>query len=181
MGPGFHEKSFFDRAAYQLFFKGGNQKLGCEFLHKSFREYIFAEYVIEVLKRFGKAQKEPWSERSDTDYWKDFPEKGNLWTLSRNLGECLSAQWMSAEVAKHLQALIEWEIDRSDHDLVDATEGFDYTGALPSPSASKNGNLFETRLQIYGPGGATEFICVARLEKTTGGRSSNRRTAMSLP
>src|SRR5437879_3186566 len=42
---------------------------------------------------------------------------------------------MSAEVAKHLQALIEWEIDRSDHDLVDATEGFDY-GRRPTQPLS---------------------------------------------
>ena len=32
-----------------FFFKGGNQNLGCEFLHKSFREYLYAEYLIETL------------------------------------------------------------------------------------------------------------------------------------
>jgi hypothetical protein len=97
-----------------FFFKGGNQKLGCEFLHKSFREYLFAEHIVEILKQFGRAQNEPWSERPHSEYWKDFPEKSSFWTLSRRLAECLSAQWISDEIVKHLQVLIEWEINRAD-------------------------------------------------------------------
>jgi len=108
-----------------FFFKGGNQKLGCEFLHKSFREYLFAEHILEILKVFGRSQLEAWPERRESEYWKDFPEKTGLWKLSRALGDCLSAQWMSLEVANHLRALVEWEIDRADHDFSSKSEGSD--------------------------------------------------------
>jgi hypothetical protein len=97
-----------------FFFKGGNLKLGCEFLHKSFREYLYAEHLIEILKAFGRSQTAPWPERSEKEYWKDFPEKSHLYTLSRRLAESLSSQWISKEVANHLWALIGWEIGRSD-------------------------------------------------------------------
>ncbi len=99
-----------------FFFKGGNQKLGCEFLHKSFREYLYAEHLIEILKTFGESQTAPWPERSDEEYWKDFPEKSHLYKLSRRLAESVSSQWISKEVANHLRELIRWEIARSDTD-----------------------------------------------------------------
>jgi hypothetical protein len=51
-----------DRLLSQLmisyYFKGGNPDLGCEFLHKSFREYLFAEGVVDILKDFGRRQHE---------------------------------------------------------------------------------------------------------------------------
>jgi Pentapeptide repeats (8 copies) len=104
---------FLTQLLINFFFKGGNEKLGCEFLHKSFREYLFAEYIVEVLKSFGRLQAEAWPERRESEYWKDFPRDTHLWKLSRSLGDCLSAQWMSNEVSRHVWALLEWEIERS--------------------------------------------------------------------
>ncbi len=39
-----------------FFFKTGHEDQGCEFLHKSFREYLFAEHIVETLKEFGRTQ-----------------------------------------------------------------------------------------------------------------------------
>ena len=34
-----------------FFFKGGHKELGAEFLHKSFREYLYAECIVESLNK----------------------------------------------------------------------------------------------------------------------------------
>jgi hypothetical protein len=39
-----------------FYFKGGREDRGCEFLHKSFREYLYAEAVVEMLKDYGLKQ-----------------------------------------------------------------------------------------------------------------------------
>lgn len=94
-----------------FFFKGGHRHLGCEFLHKSFREYLYAEAIIECLKEYGRRQAKSPPEREP--YWADFdPSRDHRHEFSRDLSEMLSAQWLSREVVSHLDYLILWELNR---------------------------------------------------------------------
>lgn len=94
-----------------FFFKGGYTHLGCEFLHKSFREYLFAEAIVEVLKDFGRSKSGELRER--TLYWKDFNKEDPQYGFSRRLSELLSPQWLSPEVVAHVEQLLTWEIARA--------------------------------------------------------------------
>ncbi|HKQ08204.1 MAG TPA: pentapeptide repeat-containing protein [Blastocatellia bacterium] len=97
-----------------FYFKGGHQNLGCEFGHKSFREYLFAEGIVEALKDFGRKQRRTPPERAN--YWQDFDpnDAGDFrYDFSRNLSELLVSQWLTSEVKRHLERLIQWEIARA--------------------------------------------------------------------
>lgn len=94
-----------------FYFKTGHSDSGCEFSHKSFREYLFAECIVEVLKDFGKNQKN--ESKKHEPFWKDFESNTSLLTFSREISQLLSPQWLSIEVAKHIEYLISWEISRS--------------------------------------------------------------------
>jgi len=93
-----------------FYFKGGRREAGCEFLHKSFREYLFAEAVVHTLKRSGsrarRAVREPGHDFAQSD-----PRRG----LTRALGAQLSAQWLTPAVSKHLERLLDWELGRAQH------------------------------------------------------------------
>jgi uncharacterized protein YjbI with pentapeptide repeats len=93
-----------------FFFKGGHQNLGCEFLHKSFREYLFAEAITESLRIFGRDNR---SITPRTDYWKDFAVDSPLHDFSRSISELFAPQWLSQEVTRHLEALLKWECERA--------------------------------------------------------------------
>ena len=122
------------RLMISYYFKGGHSQLGCEFLHKSFREYLFAEGVVEILKWYGRKQKVAPPERPEHEYWKDFDRAKDLrWELSRKLGRALSAQWLTDEIRGHLRALLEWEIgrgftDQKEDRLGTPTAGLDREG-----------------------------------------------------
>lgn len=97
-----------------FYFKGGHAHLGCEFAHKSFREYLFAESIVEALKDFGRKQKQTPPPRET--YWEDFLEgrpNDSRFDFSRKLSELLSPQWLTPEVRRHIQNLIAWEIERT--------------------------------------------------------------------
>jgi Pentapeptide repeats (9 copies) len=107
-----------------FFFKGGLRHLGCEFLHKSFREYLFAERIIETLKEYGSKQEKKLPEREP--YWKDFTENDEndfRYEFSRKLSALLAPQWLSPEVAAHVEQLIIWEIARSQNNQQDGAPG----------------------------------------------------------
>jgi hypothetical protein len=93
-----------------FYFKSGGADLGCEFAHKSFREYLFAEAIIETLKDYGRKCKANLPEKSD--YWKDFDESDPRYNLSRELAKLLAPQWLTPEIVRHLNHLIQWEINR---------------------------------------------------------------------
>lgn len=102
------------------YFKEGYEELGCEFLHKSFREFLFAEAVVEQLKDYGRALGEntqPPPQKPKNDYWKDFDDQRGL--LARELAQLLAQQWITSEVAAHIQVLIRWEIERADRKMAD--------------------------------------------------------------
>lgn len=97
-----------------FYFKGGHAHLGCEFAHKSFREYLFAESIVEALKHFGRKQTQTPPPR-DT-YWEDFSENRPTdfrFELSRTLSKLFTPQWLTNEVRGHIHQLITWEIERT--------------------------------------------------------------------
>jgi uncharacterized protein YjbI with pentapeptide repeats len=93
-----------------FYFKGGFRHTGCEFVHKSFREYLYAEALVEELKGYGDPEHEPLPARAP--YWKEFVKDDPRHDFSRRLAK-LFAQWLSPEVSFHLDHLIEWEVTRS--------------------------------------------------------------------
>jgi Pentapeptide repeats (8 copies) len=104
------------RLMISFYFKGGQPEQGCEFAHKSFREYLFAEYVVETLKEYGLRLTEREAERLPArDYWRDFSrdEDRPRYDFSRELAYLLAPQWVAPNVWDHLRHLIEWEISRA--------------------------------------------------------------------
>jgi hypothetical protein len=94
-----------------FFFKGGLSELGCEFVHKSFREYLFAERVITVLKEQGRSCRDLPNRQA---YWMDFDQTDPRFQFSRELCELLGPQWLAPEVSRYIQRLVVWEISRAD-------------------------------------------------------------------
>jgi uncharacterized protein YjbI with pentapeptide repeats len=94
-----------------FYFKGGREHLGCEFLHKSFREYLYAEAVTEMLKMYGQKLPVPLTRREP--YWKDFQETDPRRQFSRELSQVLCPRPLTQEIRAHIKSLLEWEIRRS--------------------------------------------------------------------
>ena len=95
-----------------FYFKGIHDNSGCEFLHKSFREYLAAEAIVEILKEYSQLAKEDLPEKPEDLYWQDFQEHDPRYWLTRKLGEVLSPQWLSREMTTHLSNLLAWEVPR---------------------------------------------------------------------
>ena len=93
------------------FFKEGSAEQGCEFLHKSFREYLFAEGIIEILKDYGREVKPDLPERSPL--WQDFSKRDRRFQFIRSLAKALAPNWRSEEIKQHLLNLLRWEITRA--------------------------------------------------------------------
>jgi hypothetical protein len=96
-----------------FFFKEGGDYSTWEFLHKSFREYLAAEAVVQVLKQYGVSILPELKEKSIDDYWCDFPPEDPRFGLTRKLGEIFCGQWLSDEILSHINALLRWEIEIS--------------------------------------------------------------------
>lgn len=94
-----------------FYFKGGNKHLGCEFLHKSFREYLFAEAIFFALLDAANDQRGLFEPCKTYKYWEDFDFDTSEYHLSRRLGYLLSPQWLTSEVRAHLFGLIENNIE----------------------------------------------------------------------
>jgi hypothetical protein len=93
-----------------FFFNTGSREHGCEFIHKSFREYLFSEAIVEALKRGALAQGQLLSR---SIYWKDFEDGNPLRILVDELGLLLGPQWISKDVGRHIAWLLSWEVGRS--------------------------------------------------------------------
>lgn len=98
-----------------FFFNVGSREHGCEFIHKTFREYLFAECLVETLKGIGTEIK-PGPPRAP--YWKDFAADDPRFHAVQRLLPLLAAQWLTPEVSRHLHALLNWEIVRSTSDPI---------------------------------------------------------------
>ena len=84
-------------------FKSGVEYFGCEFIHKSLREFAFAQAVVDNLKRLAVP--------SDTkrEYNRDIMTEARLAILSR--------QWLSREIWDHIERQVSWEIYRESPSL----------------------------------------------------------------
>ena len=106
-----HEQADASTALQELvvnyYFKGGNTHLGCEFLHKSFREYLFAEAIYSALLDAAEGYEGVFTPQKSYHYWEDFPLGSSEYKLSRRLGYLLAPQSLSNEVRTHLFWLID--------------------------------------------------------------------------
>lgn len=94
-----------------FYFKGGNTELGCEFLHKSFREYLFAEAIVAAIDDAAPqgVRLEGASDARDA-YARDFAPGTAEYKASRRLAYLLAPQWMSSEVERHVAWLLERQV-----------------------------------------------------------------------
>jgi uncharacterized protein YjbI with pentapeptide repeats len=89
------------------YLKGGNTHLGCEFLHKSFREDLFAEAIYSALLEAAEGHEGAFKPQKTYEYWEDFQPGASEYKLSRRLGYLLAPQNLSNEVRTHLFWLID--------------------------------------------------------------------------
>jgi hypothetical protein len=89
-------------------FKSGGEYHGCEFIHKSLREFSFAEAVVDNLKSLAVPSntKGRYQER-------DLITEARLAITSR--------QWLSREIWDHIERQISWEIYRESPEFDDPT------------------------------------------------------------
>ena len=106
-------ENILSRLMVSFFFQGGYRHLGCEFTHKSFREYLFAEMLVELLKQHGREMTKSLPERAAELYWQDFDNGDPRRAFCHQLAQLLGPQWMSREVRAHVVRLIAWEIGRA--------------------------------------------------------------------
>ncbi|EAZ92503.1 pentapeptide repeat-containing protein [Crocosphaera chwakensis] len=105
------------------FFFKENTGEGCEFVHKSFREYLFAEAIVERLKAYGTDDKVIEQYQNQEDSKNGFPEREKFWQnfetsdprydLTRDLSKCFATAWLSPEIRTHLLNILTWEINRA--------------------------------------------------------------------
>jgi uncharacterized protein YjbI with pentapeptide repeats len=88
------------------FYFKGHAELGCEFLHKSFREYLFAEAVVAVLEEASQKQSGPQVPPA-REWGEDFAPGSVHHDVSRSLASLLGPQWLTPEVQGHLFWLVE--------------------------------------------------------------------------
>jgi uncharacterized protein YjbI with pentapeptide repeats len=91
-----------------FFFNTGTQ--GCEFTHKSFREYLFAEAIVEALKRNAAV---PGSNPPRAVYWREFDDGDPRRGLAEEIGLMLAPHWIRPEVWRHILWLVCWEVARA--------------------------------------------------------------------
>src|SRR5262249_22022923 len=101
----------FVKLMISFYFKGSHHDQGIEFAHKSFREYLFAEHIVETLKKLSAGLSPDMPRRAK--HWLNFPRSDARHKLAQMLGELFAPQWMSREVCHHLEDLLRWEIARA--------------------------------------------------------------------
>lgn len=86
-------------------FKSGLEYSGCEFIHKSLREFAFAQAVVDNLKRLAVPSD------AKRGYDVDVMSVARLAILARN--------WLSREIWDHIERQIRWEIYRESPEFED--------------------------------------------------------------
>ena len=107
-----------------FFFKGGRTELGANFLHKSFREFLFAEAVVEALKNYAESAPDDLPEQSINHYGEDFRVSDPRYDFSRRIGTLLASQWLTSEVYVFIKDLIQWELARAYGNDIEPELGF---------------------------------------------------------
>jgi thymidylate kinase len=88
------------------FYFKGHPELGCEFLHKSFREYLFSEAVVAALEAVSEGRSGPHAP-PPREWGEDFASGSPHHDASRSLASLLAPQWLTPEVRTHLFWLVE--------------------------------------------------------------------------
>lgn len=96
-----------------FYFKGGDTEFGCEFLHKTFREYLYAEAVVTTLESVLDTCKDAHPIPAPRIGICSFDSREHPYHshLCRELTLLLSPQWMTWEVRNHIFWLLESKID----------------------------------------------------------------------
>ncbi len=94
-----------------FYFKGGRVDLGCEFLHKSFREYLYAEAIVDLLEQYAKKKHAELPRRGA--YHQTFAASDARADLLLALGELLAPHWLGVDVAAHVDELHGWHVHRA--------------------------------------------------------------------
>ena len=105
------EKNWLSSLLISFYFKGGSKELGCEFSHKSFREYLFAEAIVETLKNYGRTTNDKYFEREN--YWEDFDGTDERYKFSRKISRLFAARELTPDVYIYLENLLVWEVNRA--------------------------------------------------------------------
>ncbi|WP_437905939.1 hypothetical protein WME95_48245 [Sorangium sp. So ce327] len=126
------EHNVLTKLMISFYFRGGSRDLGCEFAHKSFREYLFAEQVVETLKDCAALNAKFAASRSADESWKDFRSDEMQFEMSRRLSVLLSAKWLEPEVVSHISRLITWEIAERTSDVAQE-------GSIPTEQLDRDG------------------------------------------
>lgn len=101
------------RLLISFFFRSGHRALGCEFSHKSFREYLYSERVVEILKGYGRVAGGMAVRSVPRRYHADFSEPDPRLGLTRSLLYAFGASGLSPEEDRHIDHLLRWEIERA--------------------------------------------------------------------
>ena len=109
------DQSVLHELVVNFYFKGGNTGIGCEFLHKSFREYLFAERIFQFLTDLADAHAAQPLKEPDRQFWEEFIPNTLYAQATMSQAKLLGPQWMSAEVQGHLF----WLIERDTEDAPD--------------------------------------------------------------
>jgi len=131
-----YNNNILSRLIISFFFIESAAGQGCEFSTKSFREYLFAEGIVELLKQYGRdiQVQEAYNQNPQSGFaerkisWQDFKPEDPRYQLTRNLAELFGVTWITPEIKNHLQQLLTWEIQRSQGK----------TGLLEFPSSNKS-------------------------------------------
>jgi hypothetical protein len=111
LGDWAQDKRTLEQLVVNYYFKAGQKGFGCEFVHKSFREYLFAEEIVATLEDTAGAREGSYP-AAGTEHRQDFSTNTPQHLASRTLATLLGPQWMTTEVRSHLFWLIDFAITR---------------------------------------------------------------------
>lgn len=99
------------------YFKGGHHNAGCEFVHKSFREYFCAEALMDCFKEYYNEIKNIESATKQRtcikkDINTDFEEGTPIYKFSRSLSEIICLRAITNEVFEFFVGLLEIELSK---------------------------------------------------------------------
>ncbi len=106
----FKPKQVVRSLANSFYFDTGYPDSNFGFLHRTFREYLFAEGIVETLKQYGREEITELQRRPGC--WCEFPPTSPQEKIKLKLIPLLSAQWFSLEIASHIEQLLQWELGR---------------------------------------------------------------------
>lgn len=106
-----HGRDLANALVVSYWFKQGHGDFGCEFIHKGFRDFLYAEALVEELRAIAGGACGP-QPVPPAPSWRDFVPGTPLHRASRRLARLIGATWLAADVRIHLFTLLERELPR---------------------------------------------------------------------